>query len=174
MAAHAALHHAKTSQRMLLQSHYELNRLGDRLQASEKAAGAVAHAVKAVGEDRLWRHDSHNRRRAIIDLVAAEFARPELALLQAAADELHDNFYEDQLEDWQVQERLLQLTSRLETLMETRSLPPNPDFIPSPAQQRVLDRLRLTEEEIVANEAQEFPPPMPDFVPPEEDSEDGE
>ena len=172
MSAHAAQHYASISQRMIRQSHYELRRKGDRLQASEKAAGAVAHAVKAIAEDRLWRHDSHNRRRAIIDLVAAEYAQPELTLLNAAADELHDNFYEDQLEDWQVQERLTALTRRLESLAATRTLPPNPNFVPSPGQQRVLERLRLTEEEVAANEAKEFPPPMPPFAP--EDEEEGD
>ena len=176
MSEHAAQHYAGISRRMIRQSHYELTRRGDRLQASEKAAGAVAHAVKAVGEDRLWRHDSHNRRRAIIDLVAAEYGQPELTVLQDIADRLHDNFYEDQLEDWQVQERLTQLTSRLEALVATRTLPPNPNFVPSPGQQRVLDRLRLTPAEIEANEAKEFPPPMPPFAPEDEEWEedDGE
>ena len=167
MSEHAAQHYAGISRRMISQAHYELTRQGDRLQASDKAAGAVAHAVKAIAEDRLWRHDSHNRRRAIIDLVAAEYAQPELTVLQDIADRLHDNFYEDQLEDWQVQERLTQLTIRLESLVATRTLPPNPNFVPTPAQQRILDRLRLTAEEIAANEAKEFPPPMPPFPPPE-------
>ena len=172
MSAHAAEHYAGISQRMISQSRYELNYKGDRLQASEKAAGAVAHAVKAVGEDRLWRHDSHNRRRNIVDLVAAEFERPGLVILHAVADELHDNFYEDFLEDWQVAERLTQATSLLESLVETRTLPPNSNFVPSLAQQRVIDRLRLTEEEIRDNEEKEFPPPLPPFVPPEEDEDE--
>ena len=176
MSEHAAQHYAGISRRMIRQSHYELTRRGDRLQASEKAAGAVAHAVKAVGEDRLWRHDSHNRRRAIIDLVAAEYGQSELTALNAMADELHENFYEDQLEDWQVQERLTQLTRRLEALVEIRTLPPNSNFVPSPGQQRVLDRLRLTPAEIEANEAKEFPPPMPPFAPEDEEwqEDDGE
>ena len=32
---------------------------GDRLQAGEKAWGAVAHNLKAIGEQRGWQHDSH-------------------------------------------------------------------------------------------------------------------
>ena len=125
------------------------------------AAGAVAHAVKAIAGDRQWRHGSHNLRREIMDLIAAEFNRPELGHLQAVADRLHDNFYEDPFQDWQLKERLDTVTGLLESLMELRNLGINPDFVPSMEQQRSIDRLRLTEEEARANASIDFPPPMP-------------
>ena len=131
------------------------------MQASDKAARAVAHAVKAIAEDRQWRHGSHNLRRQIMDLIAAEFNFPDLQVLEQRADELHNNFYEDLLEDWQLAERLSTLTALLESLTEIRRMGPNPDFVPSPEQQRAVERLRLTLEEIQANASIDFPPPLP-------------
>ena len=168
MATENADRHAEYSRRLIKQANYELVEKGDRVQASDKAAGAVAHAVKAIGEDRHWRHASHNLRREIMDLIAAEFDRPELRALQDAADRLHDNFYEDLFQDWQLAERLSTLTALLESLMEVRSRGSNPDFVPSPEQQRSIDRLRLTEEEARANASIDFPPPMPPLDLPED------
>ena len=75
----------------------ELHTMGDRVQASDKASGAVAQAVKAIAEDRNWRHRSHNLRRDIVGLLADEFQQPQMRHLQAIADQLHDNYYEDWL-----------------------------------------------------------------------------
>ena len=161
MTTETAERHAEYSLRLIKQANYELVEKGDRIQASDKAAGAVAHAVKAIAEDCQWRHGSHNLRREIMDLIAAEFNRPELGYLQAVADRLHDNFYEDLFQDWQLKERLDTVTGLLESLMELRGLGTNPDFVPSPEQQRSIDRLRLTEEEAKANASIDFPPPMP-------------
>ena len=94
MSIENADRHAEYSQRLIKQAEYEFTKKGDRIQASEKASGAVAHAVKAVAEDRQWRDGSHNLRREIMDLIAAEFGQPDLQLLQQRADELHYNFYE--------------------------------------------------------------------------------
>ena len=89
--------HADLSRRLMAQANYELHTMGDRVQASDKASMAVAHAVKAIGEDRNWRNDSHNLRREITGLLAEEFEQPELRYLQAIADQLHDNCFEDML-----------------------------------------------------------------------------
>ena len=78
MATELANRHAEMSRRLIQQAHYELEQKGDRAQASEKAAGAVAHAIKAIGEDRQWRHGSHNLRRDIMGLMAAEYGNPAL------------------------------------------------------------------------------------------------
>ena len=167
MSTETANRHAEISRRMILQANYELDHLGDRVQASEKAAGAVAHAIKAIGEDRQWRHGSHNLRREIMALMAAEYGNPALATLQQYADHFHGNFYEDRLYDWQLRQDLDIVNSLLEYLLEVRERGPNPDFVPAPDQQRSIDRLRLSEEEASADPMIDFPPPMPPFVPPE-------
>lgn len=157
--------YALQSRRFIQQAHYELEQKGDRLQASEKASASVAQAVKAVAADRGWRHGSHPLRREIIDLLAAEFGRPELRALQNAADRLHVNFYEGTLHDWQVAADLADVTAWLQSLAEVRELGANPDFAPGPAQQRTLDRLLLTEEEANAIPMVDYPPPLPPFDP---------
>ncbi len=164
MSIETANRHAEISRRMILQANYELDHLGDRVQASEKAAGAVAHAIKAIGEDRQWRHGSHNLRREIMALMAAEYGNAALATLQQYADHFHDNFYEDRLYDWHLRQDLDVVTSLLEHLLEIRERGPNPGFVPTPDQQRSIDRLRISEDEAAADPMIDFPPP---FAPPE-------
>ena len=161
MTTEKAERHAEISRRLMLQANHELAAKGDRVQVSDKAAGAVAHAVKAIAEDRQWRHGSHNLRREIMDLLAAEFSLPELTYLQAIADQLHDNFYEDLMHNSQVKERLDSITAWVESLAEILRQGPNPDFSPTPEQQRLIQRLSLSEEEARANAMIDFPPPMP-------------
>ena len=163
-------HHYKTSRRLIRQASYELDKRGDRVQACDKASGAVAHAVKAAAEARHWRHDSHNLRRRIVYLLSAEYDLVDLTAMQDAADRLHDNFYEDLMFDHEVRDRLGRLTGLLETFTGLLELPPNPYFVPDPEQERMMVRLRLTPEEIAERLAIEYPPPPPDFEP--EDEED--
>ena len=168
MSREIADRHANNAQRLIQQANYELEKKGDRLQAAEKAAGAAAHAVKSVAEDRQWRHGSHNLRREIMDLLVAEFDRPEFLDVQYVADRLHDNFYEDRLHDWQIRERLARLTAMVDFLAEIREQGPNPNFVPTEAQQRTIERLRIPEDEAAADPLLDYPPPLPPFVPPEE------
>ena len=162
---------AGDARRLLAQAHYELHKKGDRLQAADKAAGAVAHAVKAIGCDRQWRHDSHNLRRQIVNLLAAEFGQPKLANLPAIADQMRDNFHKDSLYEWELSEYLSRITNGMDLLWEVRDQGSNPDYTPSPEQQRAIARLLLSEEEAAALPLIDYPPPLPPFVPPEE--EDG-
>ena len=164
---------ADDARRLLAQAHYELHKKGDRLQASDKAARAVAHAVKAIGCDRQWRHNSHNLRRQIVNLLAAEFGQPKLANLPAIADQMRDNFHKDSLYEWELSEYLSRIAAGMELLWAVRTQGGNPDFTPSPKQQQAIARLLLTEEEAAALPLIDYPPPLPPFVPPEEDAEDG-
>ena len=155
-------HHYKTSRRLIRQAGYELDKRGDRVQACDKASGAVAHAVKSVAERRHWRHDSHNRRRRIVDLLAAEYDLPDLTVMQDTADQLHDNFYEDWMFEPEVQVRLTRVTGLLATFIELLEREPNPDFAPSQQQELMLSQLRLTEDEIAERMTKEYPPPPPE------------
>ena len=160
--APGVIHHAKTSRRLIRQAAVELEQKGDRVQASDKASGAVAHAVKAVAEARHWHHDSHNRRRRIVTLLAAEFGAPEWNLMQDSADKLHDNFYEDVMFDAEVQVRLNLVTGLWASFMELLEREPNPDFAPTADQELMLSRLRLTDGEIAERVAIEYPPALPE------------
>ncbi|MDE2779575.1 MAG: hypothetical protein OXI91_07875 [Chloroflexota bacterium] len=158
--------HAELSRRLLEQASYELHTQGDRVQASDKASGAVAQAVKAIAEDRNWRHGSHNLRREIVGLIASEFDLPDLVNLQGIADQLHENYYEDRMSDVLVAYLLGQISQRIESLWIVREKGPDPDFIPSPDQLRIINRLLVPEEVARADESMDFPPPMPPFNPP--------
>ncbi len=93
---------------------------GDRLQASEKAWGAAAHAVKAVAQKRGWRHDGHRFLFEAVDSIFRETGDPELRGLFGTANALHMNFYEDWQSDEFVQdgiERVKVLLEKLEPLV---------------------------------------------------------
>ena len=158
--------HADLSRRLMEQANYELHTMGDRVQSSDKASGAVAQAVKAIAEDRNWRHSSHNLRREIVALISSEFDVPDLVNLQGIADQLHENYYEDRMSDSLVAYLLNQINDRIETLWDVRGMEANPDFSPSPDQRRIINRLLVPEEVAQADETIDFPPPMPPFNPP--------
>ncbi|MCY4367605.1 MAG: hypothetical protein OXE17_15475 [Chloroflexi bacterium] len=158
--------HAELSRRLLEQANYELHTQGDRVQASDKASGAVAQAVKAIAEDRNWRHGSHNLRREIVGLIANEFDQPDLVNLQGIADQLHENYYEDRMSDALVGYLLDQINGHIEALWNVRERAASPDFSPSPEQQRIINRLLVPEAVARADESIDFPPPMPPFNPP--------
>lgn len=157
--------HADLSRRLMQQAGYELRALGDRVQASDKASGAVAQAVKAIAEDRNWRHSSHNLRRDIVSLLAEEYNLPELRSLQAIADQLHENYYEDHLNEHLVGQLLADVTRQIEALWDIRERGPNPGYLPLAGQQQIINRLLIPEEIAQADESIDLPPPMPPFNP---------
>lgn len=74
-------------------------RKGDRLQASEKIWGAVAHALKAVANERGWERDGHQRLRNVAlhlqDHPAVD--DPEIGTLLRSVEAFHRNFYNDNM-----------------------------------------------------------------------------
>ena len=166
MSIDKANRHADLSRRLMAQAKYELNALGDRVQASDKASGAVAHAVKAIGEDRHWRHNSHNLRRDITGLLAHEYGQPELRYLQAIADQLHDNYFEDRLSDYLVSQLIDDVNRLIEDLWDARQQGPKREYFPSEAELRIINRLLIPDDVAQADETIDLPPPMPPFNPP--------
>ena len=83
------------SRRLMEHAEEELAK-GDRLQASEKAWGAVAHQIKAIADRRGWEYDKHVQVFGIADRLAEETEDPEkVRLLFAVAHGLHKNYYID-------------------------------------------------------------------------------
>ena len=74
------------ARRSILQARQELER-GSRLQAGEKAWGAVAHNLKAIGESRGWRHESHQQVENIGRQLVAEYQDSDLG--EAILDAYH-------------------------------------------------------------------------------------
>lgn len=112
--------HLRISRQFLRQAQAEFAR-GDRLQASEKAWGVAAHAVKAVAQHRGWRHDGHRYLFEAIDKIYYETGDPEFLVLFKIANSLHTNFYENWQTDNSVQdgiERVEVLLEKLEPLLD--------------------------------------------------------
>ena len=86
-------YHTQTATEFLAKAHTYLA-AGDLLQASEKGWGATARMVKAVAEDRGWRHTSHGDLYRAIDRLEEETSDDQLRILFSSASALHQNFYE--------------------------------------------------------------------------------
>ena len=93
MAVSSQDKYMQTSHRFLAQAQEEFNR-GDMRQASEKAWGAAAQAVKATAEQRGWEHSTHARLFENINRISRETGDDELHVLFHVANSLHQNFYE--------------------------------------------------------------------------------
>ena len=77
------------------QAEEELSR-EDYRQAGEKAWGAVSTAVKGVAEQRGWNHRLTGAAlRELADEFAADFNSDQLKQWFDVVEGLHDNFYED-------------------------------------------------------------------------------
>lgn len=86
--------HDVHSERLMRHAWEQLER-GDRLQASEKGWGAVAHALKAIARRHGWRHRTHVHNNIIADHLAELAGDNQLYVLYTAAETLHANFYDD-------------------------------------------------------------------------------
>ena len=79
---------------------------GDLLQASEKGWGATAQMIKAIAEERGWRHKSHGDMYRAIDRLTEETGDERLGILFSSARDLHQNFYEGLMSAAFVEQRL--------------------------------------------------------------------
>ena len=88
--------YAAISARLLREAQAELD-AGDLLQASEKAWGAAAHAVKSVAEKWGWYHQGHYRLNAAVEFIAHHRGMEYLINLYWAPNVMHFNYYEHEL-----------------------------------------------------------------------------
>ena len=131
--------HAALSCRLAHQAQDEFDK-GDSLQASEKAWGAAAHAVKATAERRGWNHNTHRLLFDVVDQTASDVGTPELRDLFLVANALHQNFYEN----WQsanfVQSGIHQVSRLVELLEEALAQPVQSSVVIDPRQWERLTR----------------------------------
>ena len=86
--------YAAMSQRYIEQADEEFEK-GDLGQASNKAWGATALALKSIAERRGWNHNKHGLLYDISGQVADELALPHLRARFRSANAMHQNYYED-------------------------------------------------------------------------------
>ena len=104
----------------LMDHAWEQLRKGDRLQASEKAWGAVAHRVKAIAKARGWKYETHGDVYDLGTRIAKETDDPDLVEgLFDTAHDLHRNFCRDS----QTTERLARRLARIKKLLDILEAP---------------------------------------------------
>ena len=127
--------HRSHSNRFLVHAD-EMIRKGDRLQASEKIWGAVAHILKAVANERGWEHDGHQRLRNVAlhlqDHPAV--ANPEIGTLLRSVEAFHRNFYNDNMAMEEIASGLADAASLVRLIDAANAA--LPDDAPGPARRR--------------------------------------
>ena len=121
---------------------------GSRLQAGEKAWGAVVHPVKAIAEQRGWRHESHQDVHAVMSQVVLEygFDSDQVQALSEAYRVGHENFYENFRSPEELSEMIDGVERVVEALIDLTKSPPRPFTITSNTQLRRLRRLTGNDE----------------------------
>ena len=103
---------------------------GDRLQASEKIWGAVAHKLKEIARKRGWSWRKHGAYNALVGYLRHETHNPELGTLFRSADSFHANFYDDQYEQWQLEDGLADAKKLIALLEDADSAVPQDAPLP--------------------------------------------
>lgn len=121
--------YADNSRELMAQARDELA-AGDLLQASEKAWGAAAAAVKSVAEMRGWQHYAHLLLNAAAWRISREHRRPRVLDAMAWANNLHQNYYEYYLGPDEVTTGVNQVAELLSILAAVQTETPQP-FTPN-------------------------------------------
>ena len=136
-AAHRAM-----ALRFLDHAQVELDR-GHRLQASEKAWGAVAHELKALAIERGWEHESHVLYRRMVNYLTKEYGlNDDLRWQVSAADrDGHRNFYENEYSTPEIQDIIDDARKAVATIEGLRGRRPQPYTIDNEAEQDWVESL---------------------------------
>ena len=121
----------------------ELSR-GNRLQASEKVWGAANYALKAVAAQRGWRHGGQRNIFAIARQLAEETSRRSFRDQLFLARAIHYNFYDNDLDEYDVRDGVDAVERYVADLDEARVSPPQPFTIRTLEDQNRLQRLTGT------------------------------
>ena len=96
-----AVRNAGISRELLAKARAELA-AGDLQQASEKAWGAAAFALKAVAERRRWFNDADWKLGIIADILSAELGDRSITAGYLGTREAHYNFYHHEFGSWRI------------------------------------------------------------------------
>ncbi len=130
--------------RFILEAREELEG-GNRLQAGEKAWGAVAQHLKIIGDDRGWKHGSHRQLESIGHHIRAEYPDYDSGDFATAMSNAylkgHKNFYENWLDTDEVEETIEGVEKVLPVLESIEAEAPRYFKISSNSQRRRLVEL---------------------------------
>ena len=133
------------SRRFIEQSRLHLEE-GDRVQASEKIASAIAAGLKAVAQQRGWRHRSHALRDSIITQLGAELGRPTpvaqaLFMGRRVAADQHRNHYDNTLDAVEIWEDIPIAESVVDAAEQIMNQTPRPVTVTGPTDARRIAQL---------------------------------
>ena len=116
---------------------------GSRLQAGEKAWGAVVQPFKVIAEQRGWPHNSHQDIRDVAGQIVLEYGldNDQSYALWEAYFIGHQNFYENQHRTETLADMIDRVEGLLPYLIRLTITPPRPFTITSNTQLRRLRRL---------------------------------
>ena len=112
------------SEYLIRKAQEELDVSEDLMQASEKAWGSVAHAIKSIAATRGWAHHYHLLLRDAIAILRLEYDILGLVPLYSSAEAMHSNFYEHRLERVDLQDHINDCRELLTELDRIRNIPP--------------------------------------------------
>ena len=115
---------------------------GDLLQASEKAWGATAHAVKAVAEKRRWFSEADWKLRRIASVISDEQSDQEILHCYDTARDAHFNFYRHEYDNRDVEQAIIAsayLVAQLDAAL-------SPGYSPPYVSESVSARIRVLEQ----------------------------
>lgn len=121
---------------------------GSRLQAGEKAWGAVVQPVKAIAQQRGWKHGSHQDVYAVMSQIVMEYGldTEQAYAISEAYRVGHENFYENYRSPEELSEMMDRVEDVLPALIDLTTSPPRPFTITSNTQLRRLRRLTGNDE----------------------------
>ena len=96
-----AVRNIRISRELLGKAWQELDS-GDLLQASEKAWGAAAFALKSAAEKRWWFNDADWKLGIIANVIAAEQDDDDIVAYTLAARDAHYNYYHHEFGAWRI------------------------------------------------------------------------
>ena len=105
----------KASEHFMAQARHELT-AGDLAQASEKGWGAATQMLKAIAEQRGWEHGRHRHYHRTASRLRAETGDGDIRRFFNSASELHENFYENDMDAVLVAESLDDVDALLDKL----------------------------------------------------------
>ncbi len=117
------------SKYLIRKAQQELDRGDDRIQASEKAWGAVAHGLKSIAALRGWNHHHHLLLEDLAAVLQWQTNSTYIMDRYDSAQILHTNFYENRLEPDVLQHRIDRCRELRDELERIRTIP-SPAVVP--------------------------------------------
>ena len=115
--------YTEMSQRFIRQADEEFQK-GDLVQASDKAWGAAALALKSIAAQRGWNHHKHGLLYDISGQIADELDRLDLRVMFRSANAMHQNYYEDWMAVDEVRDGIENAKAYLLELEVAQATPP--------------------------------------------------